>query len=121
MYENGIKIAIEELFTNENNTDKIFQLSSDDSFTYCTADGTIKDESCNDYYMDTNKTIKSSAVVTLNNTTECLAYGNSDKKPYCFIIKGIGSIPVLKTEPSKHIQEVQVNTININNNGIYEL
>lgn len=119
--ENGIQMSIQKLFIDPDDISKVLQMESSDMYTYCSSDGNISDENCDNKYMDANDTLKSYSETTLNKDTECLAYGNSDKKPYCYIIRGYGEIPVLKAKSSRHVQEVQINTININNNGVYEL
>lgn len=119
--ETGIQISISELFNDEDTINEVLQMTSSDSYTFCSSEGTIKKSNCENRYLNKNGTIQSESLTTLNDDTECLAYGNSDKKPYCYIIKGEGRIPLLNGNPSIHIQEVQINTININNNGIYEL
>lgn len=119
--ENGINMSIRTMFTDENNVGRVLQIGAGENISYCSSDGAIMEDDCELYYMDQNETIKSHSITKLNENTECLAYGNSDKKPFCFIIEGYGEIPLINSAPSIHIQEVQINTININNNGIYEL
>jgi len=119
--ENGINMSIKSLFSDENSVNAVLQMKSGDEYKYCSSNGSIESEDCEIKYMNINKTIKSHSITKLNENTECLAYGNSDKKPFCFIIEGYGEIPLLNSTISVHVQEVQINTININNNGIYEL
>ncbi len=119
--EESIKITMKELFSNETSIERVLQMTSDDSYVYCSDKGSSSDQNCDFKYMNQNGTIKAKATTKLTTGIECLAYGNSDKKTYCFTIRAVGDIPILDGDEEVHIQEVQINTVNINNNGVYEL
>ena len=119
--ENGIKMVVEEIFTEDADINSILQLSTSEQVEVCSDKGVSKKEDCDLKYKDTNKTIKSKGIVSLNSKSECLTYGSSDTKANCYVIEGTGEIPVYDSKKTIHVQEVQINTININNNGIYEL
>lgn len=46
-------------------------------------------------------------------------FGNSDQTSDCFVIQGTGEIPGVSLKIVNK-QEIKINTINLNNNGIYE-
>lgn len=89
---------------------------------YCVSNNKIFDSNeCEGKYLNSDKSLTAESTIELNNDKECFAYGSSDQKASCYIIKGEGDIPILNNEIEVHVQELQVNTANVGNNGIYEL
>ncbi len=119
--EESISIAINNQFATDTGIDEAISLSDDESIRHCSDNGTEKKgTACDDVYTNNDKTIKSFSDIKLNADKECLSYGNSDQKAHCFLILGNGQIPLLNNDTTINVQEVQVTTINANNNGVYE-
>lgn len=119
--EAGLDYTIVSKFYTDD-LDEMLSLEPKKISKYCISNGAIYDSNqCKGKYLNSDKSLTAESTVELNNEKECFAYGSSDQKASCFIIKGEGDIPVLNQDSEIHVQELQVNTANVGNNGIYEL
>lgn len=121
--ESGLDVAIEEEFEDEENIDKLIQMDDNDILYSCrNYNGNIdNDVDCLNSYYNSNKSIKNYAEIKRSKEKECLAYGNSEQKAYCFVIRSVSELPTLDNKTEVHVQEIQINTVNLNNNGVFEL
>lgn len=119
--EESISIAINNQFSSDLGIDEAVDLTEDETIRHCSDNGVQKkNKDCDSVYTNNDKTIKSFSDIKLNTGKECFSYGNSDQKAYCFLILGNGQIPLLNNDTTINVQEVQITTINANNNGVYE-
>lgn len=116
--ENAIDKSLGNVQVSRTEMNKILAIGDGENKYYCIDEKGTLQNSCSEVFLNEEKTIKSQNEVKRRNG-ECIAYGNSDQQSGCFIIKGIGSIPSLNLEV-KNNQEIKINTINANNNGVYE-
>lgn len=119
--EKAINITLENKF-DQDSLDKTLKMKPSEIEGYCVSGDALYDnKNCKGKYLNEDKSVTSTSTLELNNTNECFAYGNSDQKAQCFILKGTGNIPVLNKLSEIHVQELQVNTANLGNNGVYDL
>lgn len=117
--ENGIEKAISNIQVSRNEMTKVLSIDGNDIKQACiNDDGEWMSSDCNTVYLNEEKTIKSSNKIT-RRSGECVSFGNSDQTSGCFIIEGTGEIPGISLKITNK-QEIKINTINMNNNGIYE-
>ncbi len=119
--EKAIQAVWIEQFSSESGLSEIVNYDDDDLKEFCWDVDEIKIDDCEGKYANKDKTITSKSELLVLNGVECLSYGNSDQRSYCYKITGEGSIPVLQTQEDVHVQEIQVNVVNVSNNGVYEL
>jgi hypothetical protein len=121
--ESGIDVAITEEFEDTANIDKLIQMDDSDILYACRSyTGNIEDnKNCLNSFYNSNKSIKNYAEIKRSKEKECLAYGNSEQKAYCFVIRSVSELPTLDNKKEVHVQEMQINTVNLNNNGVFEL
>ena len=117
--ETMINNVVFKEFKNTISLTKMLKLKPSEIYKQCLKDGNL-------YKYNRHKCRASISMVSetkLNQTSECLAYGNSNQKANCFIITTTGKISALGSinKGAVHVQEVQVNSINLNSNGVYEL
>jgi Tfp pilus assembly protein PilX len=117
--ENGIEKSISNIQVSKVEMTKILNLDSNDGKLACIDnDGTLQSSGCSQIFMNEEKTIKSSNNIT-RRSGECVSFGNSDQASGCFIIEGIGEIPGIGLKIINK-QEIKINTVNLNTNGVYE-
>lgn len=117
--ENGIEKSISNVQTSQIEMNRVLSLDGNSDKTTCIDnDGTLKSSNCETIYLNEEKTIRSSNVI-YRRSGECVSFGNSDQTSGCFIIEGIGEIPAIELKIVNK-QEIKINTINLNNTGVYE-
>lgn len=116
--ENAIEKTLGNLQVSRAEMNKVLGISDEENKAHCIDEKGVLKTECTGIFLNTDKTIKSENKIT-RKTGECIAYGNSDQQSGCFVIQGIGSIPSLDLS-IKNKQEIKINTINANNNGVYE-
>lgn len=120
--ETALNSVAYNVFKKSNQLNKVLQLNPSETIENCIYNGKINTGKCGQYTMNGDGSIISYAKTTVNKDSECLAYGNSNQKANCYKIEGFGEIATLKNdEPSIHVQEIQVNSVNLSSNGVYEL
>lgn len=119
--EQAIQAVWIDQFSSDQGLSEIVNYDSTDKKTFCWDVDEIKVDDCEDKFLNKDKTITSKSELLVLNGIECLSYGNSDQRSYCYKITGEGNIPVLETKKDTHIQEIQVTVVNVSNNGVYEL
>lgn len=119
--EISLDVTIDKNF-NESTLANTLQMQPGVVDMYCISGISLyQGKDCKGKYLNSDKSVISTSSIELNDTSECLAYGSSDQKAQCFVIRGEGQIPQLTSEKESHIQELQINTANMGNNGVYEL
>lgn len=116
--ENAIDKTLGGLKTSRSELYRVLGIEDNENKIYCISKNGTLETSCDNIYLNEEKTIKSENKI-YRRSGECIAFGNSDQKSGCFIIDGIGEIPALKLKVVNK-QEIKINTINTNNNGVYE-
>lgn len=119
--EEAIQAVWIEQFASTKTISDIINYDEDDVKTFCWDVDKIKVNDCQNKFSNKDKTITSKSELIVLSGIECLSYGNSDQRSYCYKIVGEGDIPVLESKKATHIQEIQVNVVNVSNNGVYEL
>jgi len=117
--ENGIEKSISNLQTSRSELIKVLKIDGSNIKQACISkEGELQSSGCSTIYLNDEKTIKSSNIIT-RRSGECVSFGNSDQTSDCFVIQGTGEIPGVNLKIVNK-QEIKINTINLNNNGIYE-
>jgi Tfp pilus assembly protein PilX len=117
--ENGIEKTISNIQVSKVEMAKVLNLDSNDGKLACIdKNGTLQSSGCTQVFMNEEKTIKSSNKIT-RRSGECVSFGNSDQASGCFIIEGTGEIPGIDLKIINK-QEIKINTVNLNTNGVYE-
>lgn len=116
--ENAIDKTLGSLKTSKIELYRVLGIEADQNKIYCISKNGNLESSCANIYLNEEKTIKSQNKI-YRRSGECIAFGNSDQQSGCFIIEGIGEIPSLKLKVINK-QEIKINTINTNSNGVYE-
>lgn len=119
--EQSIQAVWIEQFASESGISEVIAYDEDDSTDFCWDIDEIVEGDCDDKYLNKDKTVTSRSKLEVLSGVECLSYGNSDQRSYCYKIVGKGNIPVLQTKEDTHVQEIQITVVNVSNNGVYEL
>lgn len=121
--ESSIEITMHDNFNDEDGLTELLNMNPNDIIYSCKDyDGKVgKTSDCEKNNYNSNKSIKTYAKITKNKDTECLSYGSSEQISYCYVIRSESEIPSIDGKKEVHIQEVQINTVNLNNNGVYEM
>jgi Tfp pilus assembly protein PilX len=116
--ENAIEKTLGNLQVSKAEMNKVLAIDIGENKEHCIDETGVLQTVCTGVFLNTDQTIKSENKIS-RNIGECIAYGNSDQQSGCFVIQGIGRIPSLELS-IKNKQEIKINTINANNNGVYE-
>lgn len=116
--ENAIDKTLGGITTTRSELYRVLGIESDEDKRYCISNNGTLETTCVDIYLNEDKSIKSENKI-YRRMGECFSFGNSDQQSGCFVIEGIGEIPSLNLKTINK-QEIKINTINANSDGVYE-
>lgn len=122
--EASLEEALVFMFDTEKGMESLMNMGASDLFYFCKDFNGVKSdkkEDCEKSSFNSNGSIKAYSKVERNSETECLSYGSSEQKAHCYVLKAESGIKTLNDRKEVHVQEVQINTVNISNNGVYEM